>query len=248
MGESIRFDRIADRYDETRGGLQRGIDLVGPMLPHLHPGAVFEVGVGTGVVAAALTEAGHPVIGVDLSLPMLSRARDRLGPRVAAADGYRLPLAEGAVRNAVIVWVLQLVPDIPGLLAEVARVVAPGGRVVVVPSLGRWDPDGMSEIVFAATDVLRPRLDQPDRVIEAAGQAGLRHLTTAPTVAHREDASPAETARRIEEREWSVFWDLADEQWSTIVEPAIAALRALPDPDRVRERRSRHDVVVLERP
>lgn len=247
MAESIRFDRIADRYDDTRGGLQRGLDLAAPVLANLRPGPVLEVGVGTGVVAAALADAGRAVVGVDLSLPMLVRARDRLGACVALADGYRLPIPRGAVPNALVAWVLQLVPDIPAFLAEVARVVAPGGRVAVIPSLGRWDHDGITEIVFSATDVLRPRRDTPGHVVDDARRAGLRHVTTVPTVAHREDASPADTARRIEEREWSIFWDLPDDTWAAVVEPAIAALRALPEPDRVRERRSRHDVVILER-
>ena len=248
MAESIRFDRIADRYDETRGGVQRGLDLAAPVLAHLRPGPVLEVGVGTGVVAAPLAAAGHPVVGIDLSLPMLVRAQERLGPCVALADGYHLPIAKGSVANALIAWVLQLVPDIPAFLVEVARAVAPGGRVAVIPSLGRWDPDGITEIVFSATDVLRPRRDTPGHVVEDARRAGLRHVITVPTVAHREDGSPADTARRIEEREWSIFWDLPDDTWAEIVEPAIAALRALPEPDRVRERRSRHDVVILERP
>lgn len=248
MVESIRFDRIADRYDETRGGLRRGIDLTAPMLPHFRPGPVLDVGVGTGVLAVALVAAGHPVVGVDVSLPMLARAHTRLGPRVAAADGYRLPVPDAAVPNATVAWVLQLVPDVPGFLAEVGRAVAPGGRLAVVPSLGRWDPDGMSEIVIEATEALRPRQDRPEHVLAAAGEVGLRHLATLPTVAHREDASPTETARRIEEREWSVFWDVPDDRWAAVVEPALAALRALPDPERVRRRRCHHDVVVLERP
>src|SRR4030095_2627930 len=137
MAESIRFDRIADRYDETRGGVQRGLDLAAPVLAHLRPGPVLEVGVGTGVVAAPLAAAGHPVVGIDLSLPMLVRAQERLGPCVALADGYHLPIAKGSVANALIAWVLQLVPDIPAFLAEVARAGAAGGRVAGVPSLGR---------------------------------------------------------------------------------------------------------------
>ena len=39
---------------------------------------------------------------------------------MAVADGYRLPVPDGAVPNVVLVWVLQLVPDVAGLLAEAA--------------------------------------------------------------------------------------------------------------------------------
>lgn len=246
MAGSIAFDRIAGSYDESRGGEGRGAGLAATMLDHVRPGPVLEVGVGTGIVALALARAGHPVAGVDLAVPMLRQARDRLGPCVAQADGYRLPVPDAAVPNAAIVWVLQLVPDIIAFLAELARVVEPGGRVVVVPSLGHWD-DEISDIVLAATHALRPRVDRPHLVIDAARRAGLRHVTTVATAPQRDDGSPAEVAGMIEDRQWSVFWDLPAERWAAIVEPALTALRAMPDPHRPRARTNHHDVVVFER-
>lgn len=52
-------------------------------------------------------------------------------------------------------------------------------------------------------------------------------------------------ARAIESRQWSTLWDLSDERWAEVVEPALRALRALPDHDTPRPRRAHDNVVVL---
>src|SRR4051812_8532236 len=109
---SVSFDRIADRYDETRGGEVRGRGHADALAPWVLPdGPLLEVGVGTGVVAAALHGRGISVAGVDLSLAMLRRARDRLGARVVAGDALRLPVRTGAVATVCFVHVLHLVGD-----------------------------------------------------------------------------------------------------------------------------------------
>jgi SAM-dependent methyltransferase len=244
-GGSIRFDRIAARYDETRGGLDRGRHLVPALAPHLVPGSVLEIGVGTGAIALPVAEHGHPVVGVDLSLPMLRQAQARLGPRVAAADGYHLPVPDGAVPNVLVVWVLQLVPDVGGLLAEAARVVASGGRVVVVPAGGQWDPDPIGDIFMSVAEQLRPARDRPRHILAAAPGAGLALVTRSASSPQDETQSPEEVARLFEGRVWSMLWDVPDDRWAAVVEPAIAALRALPEPDRPRRRRTFHDIVVL---
>ncbi len=244
----IPFDRVAETYDVTRGGMERARDLVGVMAAGLRPGPVLEVGVGTGVIAAALGEIGHPVLGVDLSVPMLRRAQERMGARVALGDGYRLPVRGRAVPNAALVWVLQLVPDVPGFLAEAARTVAPGGRIVAVPAGGDWAPDDMSAAVDDMILTLRPPQDRPAQIEAAARALGLRVVARTATTPRPQHDTPEDLAVMIERREWSMLWDLDDRTWARVVEPALTALRALPDPDRPRARASWHPVVVLERP
>jgi SAM-dependent methyltransferase len=248
---SVAFDRIAERYDETRGGLERGASLAGEIAPHLRPGLVAEVGVGTGAVALPLVGHGHPVVGFDLSLPMLRRAQQRLGARVANADGYRLPARAGSVANVVMVWVLHLVPEITPMLAEAVRVLAPGGRLATIPAGGQTEENEIADIVWAMHASLtdhRPRQDAPTAVVEAAEAAGL--VLTAQTVARSEPwpETPEEQARRIEARVFASLWDLPDDRWAATVEPAIAALRALPEPDRPRTRITRYEVLVFDRP
>jgi SAM-dependent methyltransferase len=244
----IPFDRVADTYDVTRGGMERARDLVDVMAGGLRSGPVLEVGVGTGVVAAALGEVGHPVFGVDLSEPMLRRAQERVGARVVRGDGYRLPVRDRAVPNAALVWVLQLVPDVPAFLAEAARAVAPGGRIIVIPAGGDWAPDDMTDAVEDMILTLRPPQDRPEQIEDAARDLGLRVVGRTATTPRRQHDTPEDVAGMIERRVWSMLWDVDDRTWARVVDPALAALRALPDPDRPRARESWHPVVVLERP
>jgi arsenite methyltransferase len=110
----------------------------------LPPGGVaLDVGSGPGNVTAALAEAAGPDglgLGVDISEPMLERAvRNEAGPNVGfiKADAQRLPLRDDTVDAVVSTAVLQLVPNPAAALAEMARVLRPGGRLaVMVPTVG----------------------------------------------------------------------------------------------------------------
>jgi len=108
---SISFDRAAAIYDETRGGEKRGKLCAEALEPQLAiSGLTLEIGVGTGLVAAALQAGGRCVVGVDISVQMLQRARSRK-LAVARADALALPFASGSVDAAYSVWVLHLVAD-----------------------------------------------------------------------------------------------------------------------------------------
>ncbi|HEU5034298.1 MAG TPA: class I SAM-dependent methyltransferase [Mycobacteriales bacterium] len=235
-GQRISFDRAAGYYDETRGGVERGgwnADLLGPWLSS--DGTVLEVGVGTGLVAAVLTERGQHVVGVDLSAPMLQRAADRLPGRVAAADAQRLPIRDGAVAAAYFVHVLHLVADLDATLREARRVVRDGGRVLAI-GIAPHDPSSdIAQLVEPLRRALHgPRPDDPDRVITVATAAGLR-------LEHRAEArrpaaaAPAEVADMLERRIWAWTWDIDDATWARLATPVLEQLRALPEPQRPRE-------------
>ncbi|WP_235949473.1 class I SAM-dependent methyltransferase [Candidatus Frankia alpina] len=132
MSDSVSFDRIAHRYDATRGGEERGrlvAEAVGPRLPGER---LLEIGVGTGLISRAFAERGRSVVGVDLSAAMLAHAHERLPGRIVRADAAALPLRTGAVDACLAVHVLHLVGDPDRVLAEVARVLRPGGLLAVV--------------------------------------------------------------------------------------------------------------------
>ncbi|AKN15599.1 methyltransferase type 11 [Mycobacterium haemophilum DSM 44634] len=107
-------------------------------------GTALDVGSGPGSITASLARAAGPdglALGVDISEPMLTRAvRAESGPQVGfiRADAQRLPLRDNTVDAVVSIAVLQLVPDPAAALAEMARVLRPGGGLaVMVPTAGR---------------------------------------------------------------------------------------------------------------
>jgi SAM-dependent methyltransferase len=112
---------------------------------NIPPGGIaLDVGCGPGSVTASLARAAGPdglALGVDISEPMLARAvRAEAGPQIGflRADAQRLPLRDETVDGVVSIAVLQLIPDPLAALAEMARVLRPGGRLaVMVPTAGR---------------------------------------------------------------------------------------------------------------
>jgi SAM-dependent methyltransferase len=251
VAESTSFERIADRYDETRGGEERGRHAARILAGVLDPGPLtLEVGVGTGLVAAGLRDLGRSVIGIDLSPGMAARAAERIGPRVAVADARRMPFRDASFDQACSVWVLHLVGDIAAVLSEVARVLRPGGRYTVVPGYGQDAEDPISRRFHEMWDALDPegvRRDHEPTLRELAPAAGLQ-VTEAfrgPDLLRRE--SPAELLGKMEERVFSILWDVDEERWRRHVEPVLAELRSMPDPETPRERPLPFNVVVLER-
>jgi 2-polyprenyl-6-hydroxyphenyl methylase/3-demethylubiquinone-9 3-methyltransferase len=95
---------------------------------------VLDAGCGGGLVARELAAAGAEVVGVDRSRGSLGVARRAAGPigSFAPAQGRleRLPFAGGAFDAVVAADVLEHVPDLPAAVAELARVLAPGGSFV----------------------------------------------------------------------------------------------------------------------
>ncbi|GAA1895679.1 hypothetical protein GCM10009687_76540 [Asanoa iriomotensis] len=237
MAESLPFDRVADTYDETRGGERRGREFAAVLAPHLLPGRTLEIGVGTGLVADALNRRhGASAVGVDLSPAMLGHAHARLGARVTVGDARRLPVRTGSVDNAVFVGALHVIVDLPEALAEAARVVRPGGRVVsLTAATERGKGDEFGDLLAGLPG--RDRVDTPAAVLAAATAAGLHTLQSGEVTARSFAESPNQLAEIIENRVWSNLWNVDGAVWATTVEPIVQGLRDLPDPDDPRDRR-----------
>ena len=230
---SLSFDRVADRYDESRGGAARGERLAAALVSWLAPGRVLEVGVGTGIVAAGLRAHGVPVQGVDLSAAMLRRAADRLGSVVVRADAVALPVASGSVDNVLFVAALHAIGDVSGAVAEAARVLRPGGRLLAVHGKPLREPadDDVARALLPLTGLPDFRADTVTALHDAAAAAGLEPVETV-WVAHASFAdAPNAFADSIEQRLWSYLWHVDEPTWDAIVAPVVATLRALPEPD-----------------
>ena len=108
-------------------------------------GTVLDVATGTGLVAERLVAAGHTVTGLDQSADMLALARDRFGEAVdlVQASATDIPFPDAAFDHLTFTYLLRYVDDPGATLAELARVVRPGGTIAnlefCVPR-GIWRP------------------------------------------------------------------------------------------------------------
>jgi len=249
---SVSFDRAAAIYDETRGCEHRGKLCAEALEPRFaSSGLTVEVGVGTGLVGAALQAGGRRVVGVDISVQMLRRARDRK-LAVARADALALPFASASVDDAYSVWVLHLVADPAAVLSEVMRVLRRGGHYVTeLTSIYDREHDDIALILREMDLQLRggqPPRDDRERIVGLAELAGFRLVDIVERSTDVYLESPLEATAGIERRSFSKLWDLDVDRWQTIVVPALAALHALPEPQRQRERHAVHEIIVLEKP
>jgi len=104
---------------------------------------ILEVGVGTGLSLADYP-AGFRVTGVDLSKPMLDQAQKKVEKfgltavnGFAVMDACRLGFRDGAFDTVMAQYVIALVPDSDVAMDEFARVVRPGGDIVIVNHMGK---------------------------------------------------------------------------------------------------------------
>jgi ubiquinone/menaquinone biosynthesis C-methylase UbiE len=137
---SESFRRQGADWDEMRA-LDLPAQAVETALLALVPdgaGRLLDIGTGTGRVLELLAPQVSHGVGVDASKAMLALARSRLARAgvahcsVRLADMYRLPLASSSFDLAVVQMVLHYAEDPPGVLAEAARVLRPGGSLIVI--------------------------------------------------------------------------------------------------------------------
>lgn len=135
------FARIARRYDLLNGVLSLSLDRrwrrqAVAMLPR-GAGLVLDLAAGTGDLGLAALAAGRArtVVGCDACLPMLAAgAEKQCGRRFLplVGDALRLPLPDGACDAAMVAYGWRNFPDPAAALAELSRVLVPGGRLLIL--------------------------------------------------------------------------------------------------------------------
>jgi ubiquinone/menaquinone biosynthesis C-methylase UbiE len=106
--------------------------IVREILDGLPRGIALDAACGTGRHSAYLASLGYTVIGVDSSAAMLERAREKVSDGTFhESDLYDLPLSDDHVDVVVCALALMHVPEIEPALAELVRVLRPGGSLVI---------------------------------------------------------------------------------------------------------------------
>jgi demethylmenaquinone methyltransferase/2-methoxy-6-polyprenyl-1,4-benzoquinol methylase len=189
------FDRIAPVYDVMNRVMSAGLDRRWRRLTAravVHPGdRVLDACCGTGDLALACAAEGGRVTGLDFSAPMLERAR-RKSAAVEWVEGdvLALPFGEGSFDAVTVGFGVRNVPELERGLAELRRVLRPGGRLaileitrprgvlapfyrlwfdVLVPALGKVLPGGAAYTYLPAS--VR-RFPGPDGLAELMAGAG----------------------------------------------------------------------------
>lgn len=147
LGGGEMFDQIAGRYDLLNRLLSMGLDrswrrrLLEALGPLTADDEVLDVATGTADVAIALARRvpGGRVVGLDPSAGMLGVGRRKVGAAQLAdrvelveGDAQQMPFADDRFAGATIAFGIRNVPDRRRGLAEMARVVRPGGVVAVL--------------------------------------------------------------------------------------------------------------------
>ncbi|MEV3987819.1 methyltransferase domain-containing protein [Streptomyces sp. NPDC049837] len=158
-------------------------------------GQVAEIGCGTGRITAHLHSLGLDVFGVDLSPGMLEMAR-RAYPDLRFDEGSMTGLGlEDGVLGGIVSWysLIHIEPaDVPGVLAEFHRVLAPGGHLLLAFQVGdeplrlteafghtvaldfhRWSPDRLGTLLTEAGFAVEARLVREAHATERTPQACL---------------------------------------------------------------------------
>lgn len=142
----------AGAYDQPGNQL---LDIEGPLVRSLlggvPVGVALDAACGTGRHAEHLARLGHRVIGVDSSPDMLDVARAKV-PAASFLEGSldALPVPDSSVDVVVCALALAHVPDLKPVFAEFARVLRPGGSLVVSDPRGRLGDVGLPIVVRAA--------------------------------------------------------------------------------------------------
>jgi len=185
------YDRIAVAYagrfgDDLKPGSGDRAFLDVALASARGSGPVLDLGCGPGQIAAIAIAAGMRAIGTDISPGMLAAARRRVPLGMfLRADARTLPLAAASCRAAAAFYLLHHLPSaaLSGVLAELHRVLEPGGTLVIATHLGtghQWvssEWNGLTERVAIACygkDELAARVAAAGFEIESVGSRAPR--------------------------------------------------------------------------
>lgn len=154
LGVADGYDGWAVTYDgEDNGCFPMRDDVLMPMLDRLASGRVLDAACGTGAITQQLLDRGHDVVGVDVSEGMLDHARKAVPQaRFLLGDITDLPLPDCDVDHVVCSLALAHLDDLDPFFAEAARVMRPGGHLLVLDTRGHFTGSARYPLVKQAPD------------------------------------------------------------------------------------------------
>lgn len=185
-----RFERYATRHDAdyrvsgwSETGLRhRTLVFQGLLDRGLLPqrARILDLGCGAGTYVRLLHKSGHRVVGLDYSLTSLGRAVGAdpgTAGRYVNAEAYALPFPSRVFDGVVCVGVFQALLEPTRALDEIARVLVPGG-ILLVEVLNAWSPHALARGVLDRVAGRPPRLQYhaPPRFRRAVQSSGFRPL------------------------------------------------------------------------
>jgi demethylmenaquinone methyltransferase/2-methoxy-6-polyprenyl-1,4-benzoquinol methylase len=133
------FDRVAARYDLANHLLSFGCDFwwrhrASEIVKQWQPRTVLDLATGSGDLALAVARKlpAAEVLGVDFSPEMLARARAKGLEQTLLADALHLPFADETFEAVMVAFGLRNMKDRGDVLEEMARVLTPTGRLLIL--------------------------------------------------------------------------------------------------------------------
>lgn len=154
------YDELADVYAAERAEDDRGTEILEGFLgPPEEPSRVLDAGCGGGTPVLSRPGGATTAVGVDLSRGQLRLAAENASDaRLVQGDMVALPFRTGSFDAVVAYWSLIHVPmeDHPTVIEEFARVVRPGGRLLLCEGTDEWvgrNPDWLGSGVGMAWNI-----------------------------------------------------------------------------------------------
>ncbi len=132
-GTGQYFGEMAKTWDQryAKSNFGERMAIVRRWLEGRAPGKMLDLGCGSGRLSVVARELGWRTVCLDLSMEMLGAARETGATRMVQADAERVPLRSRSVEAALSFAMLEYVPHPEQVLAELARVLKPGGTLLI---------------------------------------------------------------------------------------------------------------------
>ena len=204
------FDRIADRYDETRtyaAGVIEGI--VAAIVENISvDGHILDIGVGTGRLATPMRACGFDVVGVDVSRMMLGKARGKGLDQLLLADAMALPFPDRSFPCSVSVHLTHLISSWSKVLSEVGRVTS-GMYASVATERDGCEVEGMQRAYEEACAELGHEVKHPG-LREGDLARIIKPVKVVDVADSRETVLKADTIERYRTRIYSNIWEVPE--------------------------------------